>query len=109
MLSPAGNVRGGEQGNKVELPSYASSVELQLPLVDGTNYRSYRATMRLSDNGVFRTWDNLKPGNGNGARVVSIRMSSELLRPQKYQVTLSGIAPNGISLDIRTYSFQVVK
>lgn len=109
LLLPIGPIREGGEVNKIELPSDTGVVNLQMPLVEDTNYLSYQATLSTQDNRSIRTWTNLKHTMAEAGKIVSIRVPAEILRQQKYKVKLSGVTPHGDVRDIGVYSFQVTK
>lgn len=109
LLIPGSGVRGGGEINNVPLSSDVRFVTLQLPLVGTNTYSSYRVTLRTNAN-TIRTWKGLKSvvieGAGNG---VAVQMPAKLLRLAKYQLKLDGVTREAETVDIASYTFQVVK
>jgi hypothetical protein len=109
LLLPIGQVRDGGEVNKVDIPSNAGAVNLQLPLIEETNYTSYQAALNTLDDKSVQTWKGLKPTQAESGKIVSIRVPTKLLRQQAYKVRLSGLTANGSVRDIGSYTFQLSK
>jgi len=110
LLMPAGPVRGESEVIKVKLPPNARQAILQLPLIEGTRYLNYQATLTTDNQRVVRTWPRLKSTASESGKIVAIKVPVNLLSSdQHYRVMLSGISSEGTVREIRPYYFQVLK
>jgi hypothetical protein len=106
LLLPGGAVRGKGRARSVPLSPNVKTVVLKLPLPDGDEYLSYRAT--LGTGGRPRAWANLKPEvYEEFGRVVSVPVPAGLLRRQSYRMELSGVTGTGEIRHLTSYTFQV--
>lgn len=108
LLLPGGAVRGEGESKTLPLPPDVGSVVLQLPLVEGDKYDSYRATLQ-SGGRTIRVWPDLKSSNADTLVFVPITVPTKLLRQQSYQVKLAGITADRKAQAINTYQFRVPK
>ena len=103
LISPGSLTRGSSGVTPVPLTSRAK--HLDLPLVDGTSYRSYQATLE-HDGTTLKTWSNLKP---KGKRI-RIPIPFDLLKvSQRYYIVLQGVAPDGNLKQVNEYHFEATK
>jgi hypothetical protein len=109
ILIPGGITRGGGDLAKVALRSDAGSANLQLLLLSGGDFPTYRATLLTDDDKPLREWTGLKSTVGESGKSVSIKVPAKLLRRETYHVKLSGDSSGGDTSVISTYYFQVVK
>ena len=99
LLSPGGLTRGGGEVTTVSL---TSKTHLDLPLTDGTPYRSYQATLD-QDGTRLKTWSNLKPARQR----IRIPIPFDVLKAsQRYHILLHGLAPNGNLEYVNEYHFD---
>lgn len=108
LLLPGGAVRGEGGSKTLTLPPDVGSVILKLPLVEGDNYSSYKATLQSGDR-TLRVWTGLKSAAAETIIFVPVTVSAKLLRQQSYRIKLSGIAANQQAQEITTYPFKVAK
>lgn len=106
-LLPGGGVRGEGGGESVSVASDVGTVVLRLPLVDEESYSHYRATLETGGR-VTRAFDRLTaevdPELGS---VVQVRVPADLLRGRRYQVKLTGVAADGRTRNLPSYTFAV--
>lgn len=107
VIFPGGDVRGGGRGEGVSIAADIGTVILRLPLVEEENFGNYRATLKTGGR-VIRAFDGLTaevdPELGS---VVQIRIPADLLRGQRYQIKLTGIAADGRARNLPSYTFAV--
>jgi hypothetical protein len=107
VLLSGGGVRGEGRGESVSIAADVGTVVLRLPLVEEANFSSYRATLETGGR-VIRPFDRLTaevdPELGS---VVQVRVPADLLRGQRYQVKLTGIAADGRTRNLPSYTFAV--
>ena len=104
LLSPGGLARGGSEVTTVSLTSRAK--HLDLPLIDGTSYRSYQATLE-QDGTTLKTWSNLKPTKITSGKGFRIPIPFEQLKAsQRYHILLHGVGANGNLEDVDEYYFD---
>jgi len=107
VLTPGGGVRGEGQGESVSIAADVGTVVLRLPLVDEENYSHYRATLETGGR-VTRPFDRLTAAvDPELGSVVQIRVPADLLRSQRYQIKLTGIAADGRTRNLPSYTFAV--
>ena len=108
LLLPGGAVRGEGKSKTLTLPHDVGSVVLQLPLVEGDKYDSYRATLQ-SGGRTIRIWSDLESSNADTVIFVLVTVPAKLLRQQNYQVKLVGMTAGRPAQEIATYTFKVAK
>lgn len=110
-LIPGGIARGGGEGDitKVELRSGAGYANLQLLLLSGGDFHTYRAVLLTDNDKPIRDWAGLRSTTGDSGKFVSIKLPTQLLRRETYHVKLSGDSSGGEIREISTYYFDVVK
>jgi hypothetical protein len=107
VLLPGGGVRGEGRGESVSIAADVGTVVLRLPLVEEENYSHYRATLETGGR-VTRAFDRLTAENDPELKsVVQVRVPANLLRGQRYQVKLTGIAADGRTRNLPSYTFAV--
>jgi hypothetical protein len=108
LLLPGGAVRGEGETKRISFPSRIHYVILNLPLDDANNYRGYQAELQSAGN-TIHTWTGLKStvAESGKIRVVALKVPTNLLGQQSYQIKLAGLTASGQPQDIATYSFQV--
>lgn len=109
LLLPGGPIREGGEGNTLKIPSNAGIVNLQLPLIGNADFRSYKATLKTTDNTTLLTQTGLQAKAAQPGEMVSVSVPARLLRQQRYRMELQGITANGELREISGYSFQVEK
>jgi hypothetical protein len=112
-LIPGGIARGGGGGEgdttKLELRSGTGYANLQLLLLSGGDFHTYRAVLLTDNDKPIRNWAGLKSTTGDSGKFVSIKLPTRLLRRETYHVKLSGDSSGGEIREISTYYFDVVK
>lgn len=107
VLLPGGGVRGEGPGESVRIAADVGTVVLRLPLVEEDNFSSYHATLETGGR-VTRAFDRLPaevdPELGS---VVQVGVPAYLLRGRRYQVKLTGIAADGRTRNLPSYTFAV--
>jgi len=81
-------------------------VTLRLPLIYTDKYSTYRAVLQ-SEGANVRTWDAVKPADGETGKEILLKVQARILRPQTYDIKLGGIDSKGELHDISTYRFLV--
>lgn len=104
LLVPGGPVRSEGEGTKVAPVS--GRIKFELPLIDQTPYRSYRAELQ-HDERTIKTWTNLHPRELQAGRGFEIVVAGGLLTEQQsYKFILTAVAA-GKSQIVHTYYFTV--
>lgn len=106
LLIPGGGIRGGGETNKVTLTSAVRLVNLQMPLIESNDYRSYQVSLQ-ADGRVILTRSGLKATVVEEVNLVPVPVPARLLRRKSYLIKLSGVTKEGETRDIATYAFQV--
>ena len=107
LLLPIPQVRGEGDVNKITLPADAGIVNLKVPLVEG-GYDTYRLVLQTNSEKVIKSWSNLKPANETTGQTLSVDISAQSLRQEKFRLALSGVS-NGNPKLISTFYFQVTR
>ena len=106
---PPGGFSRSEGQSKSRIVTISSEVEtviLRLPLTT-QDYDSYLAILK-SRGRTVRRFTNLKSKvDAELGKVVPVKVSARMLRPQNYEIELSGIAPDQRPTEPTAYSFQV--
>lgn len=106
LLLPGGGVRGEGQGKGVLVTADVGTVVLRLPLVEGGDYRTYRATLEAG--GTARTFDRLTAeADPELGKVVPVKVPADLLRRPSYRIRLGGVDADGRVQSLTSYSFTV--
>jgi hypothetical protein len=106
LILPGGGARGEGRTRSVLLSTDVRTVILKLPLADGDQYHSYRATLRTGARPYIRA--NLKPEvDAEFGRVVSVKVPANLFHQQSYRMELSSVTDTGQIRKLRSYTFQV--
>lgn len=108
-IAPGGFARGEGQGKNIAIPANAENVILRLPLITRSDYDTYSAT--LKNRGItLRKFPNLKSEpDDEWGKVVPVKVPAKLLRPDTYDIELSGVTQDQRLVDSNIYSFQVNK
>lgn len=104
-LTPGAFIRESGAWEKISLRPGASEVRVRLDLPEG-GYRSYRAALKTVDGRDVLENRRLRDVGG---KFVQFRIPARLLRPDDYQISLSGLTPSGESEDIGLYYFRVLR
>lgn len=103
-LSPV-TPRGVESQNQLNTRPSENGVVLRLLWLQREQYASYHATIqRVGDRGSFAV-RNLEPESDGKA--IRIKLPAHLLTTGTYQITLSGLAPEGNASSTEEYQFTV--
>jgi anti-sigma factor RsiW len=108
LILPIPQVRGEGGVNKITLPADAGIVNLKVPLIEG-GYDTYRLVLQTNSEKVVKSWSNLKPANEDTGQTLSVDISVQSLRQQKFRLALSGVSNNGNPRLISTFYFQVTR
>lgn len=106
-ITPGGLARSEGKGKNITIPSNAENVILRLPQITTRDYDTYFAT--LKNRGIIvRKFPNLKSERDDEwGKVVPVKVPARLLRPDTYDIELSGVTQDQRLVDPNTYSFQV--
>ena len=107
MLTP-GLVRGSEPGlASLVIPPTVSRVRLEARF-EG-DYPEYEAVLQTAENKRVLTARNLKAQASGGGKSIFIHISSTLLSPGDYILTLRGVPAVGIPEMVAEYAIHVAK
>lgn len=107
LLLPAGGiVREDGETNNLKIASDIGFVVLQLALVEREDYKNYRASLLRGARTIYAR-AGLKMAVVGDVRVILLKVPARLLRPQSYEVKLSGLAPDGRMQEIASYAFRI--
>lgn len=107
VLTP-GSVRGSEPGlASLVIPPTASHVRLEARF-EG-DYPECEAVLQTAENKHVWTAKNLKPQASAGAKSIFIDISSSLLSPRDYILTLRAVTAMGTPETIAEYAFRVAR
>ncbi len=110
ILIPGGGVRdAGGAITPLKLAADAGSVNLQLPLIGETSYRSFRATLFDEKEVPVKEWRGLKSSTAKTGSSVFVNVPAKLFKQQRYRIELSGAAAGGETEVLNKYHFQVVR
>ncbi len=98
-------LRGGSELQRLEIASGVELVNLKLELI-GPQYGHYSAVFKTVEGDDLFSVDGLVPDDN---RTVLLRIPSEFLTSNDYQVALIGIAPDGGRIEAPAYSLRVIK
>jgi hypothetical protein len=104
------STRGGEplsgSGNEVTLPRSSTNFVISLTLEGERAYKSYLMTILGSQNQAIWKGRGIRPNRYNS---VSVGFNSTLFRSGDYLLTVEGVAGDGSTGVVGTYSFRVRK
>jgi hypothetical protein len=103
-LTP-GVVRDSGELKKVSLSPDTREVRVRLDLAAG-GYSGYRAALRTADGREVWTARGLRAA---GAKYVQVNIPARLLKPDDYQILLSGVTSTGEVEELNSYYFRVSK
>jgi len=107
---PLSIVRGSDPSSgptsRISIPQSARSIVLSLELENDSRIRSYRATITNAGQHVIWTGSNLKRRSKDTLR---IHLSSDLVEPGDYQLTLEGLTRERNYIHEGKYGFRVSK
>ncbi len=83
-------------------------VRLRLPLEKGDEYPAYRAGLRTASGDAVWQSGTISPFTGPAGQSVVLELAPDLLRAEKYELTLSGINKEVVE-DVGYYYFTVSK
>jgi hypothetical protein len=101
-LTP-GVVRDSGEMKKVSLSPETREVRVRLDLAAG-GYSGYRAALRKADGREVWTARRLR---AVGAKYVQVNIPARLLKPDDYQILLSGVTSSGEVEELNSYYFRV--
>jgi hypothetical protein len=105
-LRPVG-VRSIESQTEVRIPAESPYIELHLYWIRRDQYSTYHAEVRRLRDGELFAIPGLQP-NVNGGYKIRLRLSRLILSSGRYQVKLTGIAPDGTATSSEEFAFVVV-
>ncbi|MGH9883814.1 MAG: hypothetical protein ACRD6N_20510 [Pyrinomonadaceae bacterium] len=93
----------------VSIPAATDEVEMQLRL-EPNEFSAYRVSL-LTQAGNQTLWRSgtLKARATGQERTLSVRLRADLLKPQVFDVQVSGVSANGASEVVGDYPFKVVR
>jgi len=100
------NVRSGESPPELKLRADLQIVGLRLPWIQKERYSTYQAEVRRVGDGESSTIRGVQAEN-DGRNVVQIMLPTHMLRQGQYQITLTGMAPDGSASSSEEYGFTV--
>jgi hypothetical protein len=100
----AGSLRSGGRPEEVKISSGASQLPLGLVL-ETADYRSYNVRIKDAQNKEVLAKDGLSLRSG---KTLFLKVPKTKLTPGNYSVDVSGIAPSGTAVHLRTYQFRVI-
>lgn len=103
MLSP-GLTRSDVASRRIFIPPKANLAKFELELL-ASDYRLYRAIVRLAGGEELVTQSNLKPSS----RHVIVLVPTDMLRSGDYQILLAGKTADGDYEPAATYSFRITR
>ena len=107
VLSP--QTRGASLIPAISVPATIEEVEFQLEL-ESDDFPVYQLVLRdPTNNRILWRDDKLSATSRGERRVVSVRLSTRMLKDQNNVLELSGIPANGSSEFVGSYPFRVVK
>lgn len=104
-LTPGAFIRESGAWEKITLLPGVREVRVRLDLPEG-GYRSYRAALKTVDGREVLENRRLRDVGG---KFVRLNIPAQLLGPDDYQITLSGMTRSGESEEIGTYYFRVLR
>lgn len=109
VLSPSALTRG-DGVQQLKLPTYVSSVPIELALITRRSFRSYEAVLENEAGAVLKQWSNLEAENLTFGKALKIDVPVRLLEPQKfYRIVVSGTSLKGETEVIARYPFEAIK
>lgn len=106
---PPGGLSRSEAPSKSRMVTISSEVEtviLILPLTTTQDYDSYRATLKSRGRTVHNFPDLKSEVDEEQGKVVPLKIPAKMLRPQNYEIELSGVAQDQRLMEPTTYFFQ---
>ncbi len=104
-LTP-GLVRESSELKKFSLPPSAHEVRIQLDL-PAAEYSRYKLVLKTFEGQMLFARQGLRAGGGG--KFIAVGISAKSLRPNDYQILLSGLNASGESEEISSYYFRVLK
>ena len=98
-------LRGGSELQRIEITAGVELVNLKLDLI-GPQYGQYSAVVKTVEGNELFSVDGLMPEE---KQTVLLRIPSEFLTSNDYQVALIGIAPDGGRKEVAAYNLRVIK
>ena len=95
----------GIESQSLNLRAQRGVVVLRLVWIQTEKYPSYQASIRRVGDNKFDTVGNLQPENDG--RAIRIKLPAHLLSRGTYQITLTGLAPDGSTSPTAEYTFNV--
>jgi hypothetical protein len=113
VLMPSSASRGttgkGEGQKVLNISPAARTVQLQLDLDAGGEYKSYRAALRTLDGEELWSQDMLRASRTDAGKAVFLKLPAAVFREDDYILILKGIAASGDWEEVGSYVFSVVK
>jgi hypothetical protein len=105
-LTP-GLTRGdGDKASRFQIPPGISTLQLNLVLASAA-HQSYRAELLTSERTSIWAGDDLQPDSASGGKSVGLTIPASLVKPDDYQIKLSGRRSDGQYEDVAGYVFRV--
>jgi hypothetical protein len=109
VLTPGLIRGGGEESRPLVIPAGVSRVRLEARVdVDG-DYSNYEAVLQTVENKRIWSEGNLNAQTFPGGKRIFLDLSSSLLPPGDYILTLRGLTAAGRSETVAEYAFRVVE
>jgi hypothetical protein len=105
----SGLSRGGGDKPALRLPGSARLVRLQIGIDPEEQYKSFVVDLRTVAGRRVWTKENLSARNRRNERAISLTVPANALKPDQYELRLSGIATGGGREDVGFYYFNVIK
>lgn len=103
----SGRLRSGGELSTVRLAAGTKQLQLELGVLDGEDYASYRAEVRTAEGREVARSDNLAVQQTTTGTLVRLAVPASLLTTNDYIVTLSGASADGEHEPVSTYYFRV--
>lgn len=100
-------LRGNDRLPTLKLSPKTDFALINLEL-ESDDYPFYQAVLKDQSDGRV-LWQSGKIKARKNTKILSVKLSSELLKAQTYSLEVSGISPTGASEIISDYSFRVVR
>jgi hypothetical protein len=94
---------------RLTITAATRNVQLQLPVRNAAEYKSYRAQLRTAEGALVLQQQQLPAQQINNSAVVVLSISADALKNDDYVIKLSAAGENGEYENIEVYSLRVLK
>jgi len=108
LLAP-GAVRAGSDVKRLDIPNAARIVRLQLELEDADANRTYAVSLKTASGVEVFSRGDLRSRRVRGGHIIVVELSSDLLKPENYELTLAGESSARETEIVDYYNFTVGK